>query len=203
MRATNPFDHAELAKHLSVQQKAAWDLDTCVNWSIGVDPSKILVLLDDESIAFSGVSAEQFFEEETKHAAAFKKYLNISCDCMGLCAEDLDLLWPRSFGSRFQSLIINTGKLGCRAFWWVVSNVEEVFIDIYKEIFRRRPDVDPLFYHPHRSLMEEESRHANGACLMPELMDRRQKRFARLVGSQGGFHMGSIGGDAIGGVRVA
>ena len=225
MRATNPFDHAELAKHLNVQQRAAWDLDTCVNWSIGVDTSKILLPLDDASIAFPGASAEQslalsqlmglivnstisemedclprlkkfawdqvlreypvgpemrelgeqFFEEEAKHAAAFKKYLNIFCESMGLCAEDLDLLLPKSFGSRFQSAVINNAKSGGRAFWWVVSNVEEVSINIYQEIFRRRTDVDPLFFHLHRRHLEEESRHANYAYLMLELMDRRQK----------------------------
>jgi hypothetical protein len=224
MRATDPFDHAELAKHLKLQRKAAWDLDTCVNWSIGVDYSKILLPLDEGNIAFPGASreqaaalsqlmglivnstisemedclprlkkyawedvlrdypvgpelrdlGEQFFEEEAKHASAFKKYLEIFCTGYGIDQEDLDLLVPKAFGSHFQSAIINNARSGGRAFWWVVSSVEEVSINIYHEMFRQRADIDPLFFNLHRRHLEEESRHANYAYLMLELMDCRR-----------------------------
>jgi hypothetical protein len=229
MRATDPFDHAEIAKHLKLQRKAAWDVDTCVNWSIGVDYSQCLLPLDKENIAFPGASAEQtlalsqlmglivnstisemedclprlkkyawedvlreypvgpelrelgeqFFEEEAKHASAFKKYLGIYCDGLGIDQGDLDLLVPKSFGSHFQSAIISNAMSGGRAFWWVVSNVEEVSINIYHEMFRKRSDIDPLYLNLHRRHLEEDSRHANYAYLMLELMDHRRKGLFR------------------------
>jgi hypothetical protein len=224
VRAVDPFDHEELARHLKLQQRMAWRVDDCVDWSAGVDPSKMLLPLDSESIAFPGASkeqslalsqlmglivnstisemedclprlkkfawddvlndypvgpelrelGEQFFAEEAKHASAFKKYLGLFCDGAGIAFDDLDLLLPKSFGTHFQSAIINNAKSGGRAFWWVVSNVEEVSINIYQGIFRSRDTIDPLYFNLHRRHLEEESRHANYAYLMIKLMDQRQ-----------------------------
>lgn len=232
MRAIDPFDYAELARYLKLQRKAAWDLDTCVDWSMGVDSSKRLLPLDDMSIAFPGASSEQslalsqlmglivnstisemedclprlkkfgwydvlqeypvgpelrelgeqFFTEEAKHAAAFKKYLRVFCEDTGVDQDDLDLLLPKSFGSHFQSAIISNASSGGRAFWWVVSNVEEVSINIYHSIYRQRADIDPLYFHLHRRHLEEESRHANYAYLMMNLIDRRR------LGIRGWWH---------------
>jgi hypothetical protein len=232
MRATDPFDHAELAKHLKLQQKSAWDLETCVDWSIGVDRTKILLPLDESSIAFPGASdeqnlalsqlmglivnstisemedclprlkkhawdnvlreypvgpelrelGEQFFAEEAKHAAAFKKYLDVFCEQLSLDPDDLDTILPKAFGSHFQSAVIANARSGGRAFWWVVSNVEEVSINIFQELFRFRSSVDPLFFNLHRRHLEEESRHANYAYLMLALMDYRR------LGVRGWWH---------------
>jgi hypothetical protein len=220
MRATDPFNHLELAEHLALQKKLAWDVETCVPWSIGVDTNKLLLPLDDSNIAFPGASAEQvvalsqlmglivnatisemedclpklkqyawddvikkypvnpefielgeqFFTEEAKHASAFKKYLNAFCTAHGVDVEDLDLLLPKAFGSHFQASIIRNAKAGGQAFWWVVSNVEEVSINIFQGIYRNRQSVDPLYYQLHKRHLEEESRHANYAYLMIELM---------------------------------
>jgi hypothetical protein len=225
MRAINPFDHNELKEHLRLQQKAAWDIDTCVNWSMGVDPTKFLLPLDESSIAFPGASpdqkralsqlmglivnatisemedclprlkkfawedtlkkypvnpelvelGEQFFAEEAKHAAAFKRYLAEFCKAVDVEMDDLDRLLPKAFGSHFQSAIIRNAKSGGQAFWWVVSNVEEVSINIFQGIFRNKNEVDPLYFHLHRRHLEEESRHANYAYLMIELMRHQQK----------------------------
>ena len=232
MRAIDPFDYTEIAQYLKQQRKAAWDVDTCVDWSMGVDPTKQLLPLDDTSIAFPGASAEQvlalsqlmglivnstisemedclprlkkfawddvlkdypvgpelrelgeqFFAEEAKHAKAFKRYLGAFCEDSGIDQDELDILLPKAFGSHFQSAIISNAKSGGRAFWWVVSNVEEVSINIYQGIFRNRSDIDPLFFHLHRRHLEEESRHANYAYLMMNLIDQRR------LGVRGWWH---------------
>jgi hypothetical protein len=220
LRATDPFDHVLLSEHLNLQKKSAWELESCVDWSMGVDTSKFLLPLDDSSVTFPGASdeqkkalsqlmglivnatisemedclplvkhsawhkvlqrypvnpefielGEQFFLEEAKHAAAFKKYLGEFCTAMGIDKEDLDLLLPKAFGSHFQDAIIRNAKSGGQAFWWVVSNVEEVSINIFKGIYRNRSEIDPLYFHLHRRHLEEESRHANYAYLMINLM---------------------------------
>lgn len=225
MRATNPFNHLELSEHLRLQQKSAWDLDTCVDWSIGVDPTKFLLPLDDSAIAFPGASeeqkralsqlmglvvnatisemedclprlkrfawedvlakypvnpelidlGEQFFVEEAKHAAAFKRYLAEFCRAFDVEPEDLDMLLPKAFGSNFQSAIIRNAKSGGKAFWWVVSNVEEVSVNIFKGMYRNRGDIDPLFFNLHRRHLEEESRHANYAYLMINLIQQQNR----------------------------
>lgn len=232
MRAIDPFDYAELGRYLKHQRKAAWDVETCVDWKMGVDSSKQLLPLDEANIAFPGASKEQalalsqlmglivnstisemedclprlrkfawedvlsdypvgpelrelgdqFFAEEAKHAKAFKRYLEIFCKDSGIELEELDLLLPKSFGSHFQSAIISNAKSGGRAFWWVVSNVEEVSINIYQGIFRNRAETDPLFLQLHRRHLEEESRHANYAYLMLNLMDHRR------LGIRGWWH---------------
>ncbi len=221
MHATDPFNYLELADHLALQTKNAWDVDTCVDWSQAVNPMKMLLPLDDSSIAFPGASSEQklalsqlmglivnatisemedclprlknfawdrvlreypvgpelealgeqFFVEEAKHAAAFKRYLTSFATAQGLELDDLDRLLPKAFGSHFQSAIIRNAKSGGQAFWWIVSNVEEVSINIFKGIYRNRSTVDPLFYQLHRRHLEEESRHANYAYLMINLLD--------------------------------
>ena len=228
MRVTNPFNHNELRDHLKLQQKCAWDLDTCVDWTVGVDAQKFLLPLDESSIAFPGASneqklalsqlmglivnatisemedclpklkkfawddvlkdypvnpelvalGEQFFLEEAKHAAAFKRYLATFCQSLGIESDDLDLLLPKAFGSHFQAAIIRNARSGGQAFWWVVSNVEEVSINIFQGIYRNKNDVDPLYFNLHRRHLEEESRHANYAYLMIEL-NKHQNRGLR------------------------
>jgi hypothetical protein len=221
----DPFNHLELAQHLALQQRAAWDINTCVDWSMGVDSSKFLLPLDDSNLAFPNASkeqalalsqlmglivnatisemedclprlkniaweqvlsaypvnpelsqlGEQFFAEEAKHAAAFKKYLAAFCKELGLDLCDLDTLLPKAFGSHFQDAIVRNAKSGGQAFWWVVSNVEEVSINIFKGIFRNREAIDPLYFHLHRRHLEEESRHANYAYLMINLARHKNR----------------------------
>jgi len=225
MRTVNPFDHVELKEHLKLQQKAAWDVNTCVDWSVGVDVNKFLLPLDDSAIAFPGASdeqkralsqlmglivnatisemedclprlkqfawshilerypvnpemvelGEQFFLEEAKHAAAFKRYLDLFCKSASVDPEDLDVLLPKAFGSHFQRAVIANAKSGGQAFWWVVSNVEEVSVNIFKGIFRNRVAIDPLYFNLHRRHLEEESRHANYAYLMIHLTQAQAK----------------------------
>lgn len=230
MNTTDPFDYQALRKHLAHQQKAAWDIDSCVDWNQGVDADKFLLPLDEQSVAFPHATLEQkivlsqymglvvnstisemedclpklkrfawqsvldsypvgpemielgemFFAEEAKHAAAFKKYYEVFCKSLGLEIQDVDQLLPKAFGSQFQKGIINNAIYGGHAFWWIVSNVEEVSIDIFKGIYRNRAHIDPLYFQLHRRHLEEESRHANYAYLMLNLINSQHDTVSRL-----------------------
>ncbi len=122
---------------------------------------------------------ELFFEEERKHSVAFARYNEIFCRQLGIAQEDLDRLLPKAFGSFFQKAIIEDAKKGGDAFWWCVASVEEVSIEIYRMIHKFEKDLDPLYFTVHRKHLEEESRHANYAFLMLELINSRPRNFFR------------------------
>jgi hypothetical protein len=116
---------------------------------------------------------ELFFEEETKHSLAFSQYNQIFCQSQGINRESLDLILPKAYGSLFLKAIVKNAKWGGHAFWWVVAAVEEVSIEIYREMNRHRSTIDPLYFEVHFKHMEEESRHHNYAFLMLEIINRR------------------------------
>jgi hypothetical protein len=116
---------------------------------------------------------EMFFEEEAKHARAFGKFLDIFCNALNVEREELDSLLPKAYGSNFQRAITQNAYHGGHAFWWVVASVEEVSISIYHQIFRHRQHIDPLYFQLHRRHLEEESRHANYAFLMLNLISQK------------------------------
>ncbi len=123
---------------------------------------------------------ELFFEEEQKHAAAFKKYLQLFSQTVGLEPDFLTKFMPRTYGSRFQKIITKNAQAGGHAFWWIVALTEEVSIKIFHEIDTIKDECDPLFYHLHRLHLEEESRHANYAYLMLEIIRSRPQNFKRM-----------------------
>lgn len=116
---------------------------------------------------------ELFFDEEAKHARAFSKYLDLFCGAVNVERRDLDRLLPKAFGSYFQKAITSNALHGGHAFWWVVASVEEVSIAIYHQMLRNRQAIDPLYLALHRRHLEEESRHANYAFLMLNLVSRK------------------------------
>jgi hypothetical protein len=124
---------------------------------------------------------ELFFEEETKHARAFTRYVDLYCKSQGMDREALGRLMPQAFGSLFQRATIANARAGGHAFWWVVASVEEVSLEIYRQIHPTRSTLDPLFYQIHRRHAEDEARHRNYAFLMLELIDRRRGSVSRLL----------------------
>jgi hypothetical protein len=112
---------------------------------------------------------EIFFEEEEKHAKVFRRYLHLFAEKMGLDLVALKSLLPKAFNSNFQNTIIENAKNGGHAFWWVVASVEDVSVQVFKEIRKHRAAIDPLFYELHRFHAEEEARHENYAFLMLEV----------------------------------
>lgn len=124
---------------------------------------------------------ELFFEEEIKHARAFFRYNDRFCDQMGIDREAMDTLLPKAWGSRFLKSVVENAKSGGTAFWWVVATVEEVSVEIYKELEKCREAADPLYFTIHKKHLEEEARHRNYAFLMLEVCERAQSSFARRI----------------------
>lgn len=223
MQATDPLDYETLRRQVKLQRKLGWNIDTDIDWRLGINAQRPFLPLDDHAIAFPGASAEQelalsqfmglvvnatvsemedalprlkyagwrrvleaypvgpeieelgelFFDEEAKHARAFGRYLDLFCQTTGVEREELGSLLPRAFGSLFQKRIADNAIHGGHAFWWVVATVEEVSISIYHQILKHRQLIDPLFFQLHRRHLEEESRHANYAFLMLDLVNRK------------------------------
>jgi len=113
---------------------------------------------------------ELFFEEEIKHSKAFNRYNLIFCEETKIDIADLNRLLPKAYGSLFVKAIKHNAKWGGHAFWWVVAAVEEVSIDLYKNLSPFKNQIDPLYHQVHLKHMEEESRHHNYAFLMLELI---------------------------------
>jgi len=113
-----------------------------------------------------------FFEEEEKHSRAFNRFNRLFCSQTGIDPDDLDPLLPRAWGSHFLHGVLKNANAGGGAFWWAVATVEEVSIQLYKDLHQSRHIVDPLYYELHLRHLEEESRHRNYAFLMLEVMSR-------------------------------
>ncbi len=124
---------------------------------------------------------ELFFIEENKHALAFARFNEIFCATEGIDPELLDRLLPKAFGSLFLKAVIANAKSGGHAFWWVVAAVEEVSLELFRDIHRVKESIDPLYYEVHKKHMEEEQRHHNYAFLMLELLERRSFTLKRLL----------------------
>lgn len=137
---------------------------------------------------------ELFFDEEAKHAKAFSKYLDLFCHSVGVERKDIDTLLPKAFGSNFQRTITANALSGGHAFWWVVASVEEVSIGIYHQILRNRQAVDPLYLQLHRRHLEEESRHANYAFLMLNLVSMKRPSIAERVHRKADFLLAQLAG---------
>ncbi len=113
-----------------------------------------------------------FFEEEEKHSLAFRRFNDLFCEQMGLSPDLVEKLLPKTWGSWYLHTILKNSEAGGGAFWWTVATVEEVSIQLYKELHRSKELVDPLYHELHLRHLEEESRHRNYAFLMLELMGR-------------------------------
>lgn len=124
---------------------------------------------------------ELFFIEEKKHSLAFSRYVDLFCSASGIRRETLDKILPKAYGSVFLKVISNNARMGGHAFWWVVAAVEEVSIDLFREINKHKEQIDPLYYEVHFRHMEEESRHHNYAFLMLDLIDKRRTTIQRLI----------------------
>lgn len=123
---------------------------------------------------------ELFFQEEAKHAIAFFRFNAAFADELGIDPKDLDRLLPKAFGSYFLNLTRKNARTDGHSFWWTVASVEEVSIELFRQIQSHKDHLDPLFYAVHKRHMEEESRHHNYAFLMLDVIDRRATTFSRL-----------------------
>lgn len=117
---------------------------------------------------------ELFFEEERKHSLAFARYNLMFAETLGIDPEKLDQIIPKAYGSVFLKAVTANARSGGHAFWWVVASVEEVSIELYRQLHVHKHKIDPLFHEVHLKHMEEESRHHNYAFLMLEVINQRE-----------------------------
>lgn len=139
-----------------------------------------------------GELGELFFEEELKHAKAFNRYNLIFCRDSGIDIDDLNRLLPKAYGSLFVKAIRQNAKWGGHAFWWVVAAVEEVSIDLYKNLGPFKAEIDPLYHQIHLKHMEEESRHHNYAFLMLQLIRESNQSISDLFFSKTDRVLGQV-----------
>ena len=59
MATTDCHDYEKLSDQIQRQKKYAWDLNTDIPWSLGVDPRKALLPLDSNAIVFPGINGEE------------------------------------------------------------------------------------------------------------------------------------------------
>lgn len=137
---------------------------------------------------------ELFFDEEAKHSRAFSRYIDLFCNAVNVDRRDLDSLLPKAFGSVFQKSIATNAQTGGHAFWWVVAQVEEVSIAIYHQILRHKGEIDPLYFQLHRRHLEEESRHANYAFLMLNLVKLKPPTIAERIHRKADFILAQVAG---------
>ncbi len=122
-----------------------------------------------------------FFEEENKHALVFNRYNRLFCEQAGLDPEQVDRLLPKAFGSWFLHAIRANARSGGTAFWWVVASVEEVSLELFRQIQKDKNGVEPLYLTVHKRHAEEEARHHNYAFLMLELLSQKNVGLAQRL----------------------
>lgn len=59
MKAPDLYDEKKLARQLQMQRRLTWDLETRLDWSLGVDLTKPLLPLDHDNILFPEADPEQ------------------------------------------------------------------------------------------------------------------------------------------------
>ena len=99
---------------------------------------------------------------------------------------------PKAFGSFFQKAITQNAMTGGHAFWWIVASVEEVSIKLFHKLLRHRKSIDPLFYQLHKRHLEEESRHANYAYLMLNVIKNQPSSFNQLLHRKTNFLLAQL-----------
>ena len=127
---------------------------------------------------------EQFFEEESKHGAAFARYVSLFAERMGISKVSLASILPK-FEST--SWITRLFLLNCRysagAVWWMVMITEEESLELYRRLaaFSQTAAIDPLFYRLNELHYEEEHRHLSYAPMMLRRLRESSSRGARLL----------------------
>lgn len=118
---------------------------------------------------------EQFFEEEVKHSTAFRRYLHLFSQGLGVDPEDLRKTLPLVEKTKTEWILKKNIERGGLAFWWVVAQVEQEFLLLYHSMAPHKKDLEPLYFTLHQKHFEEEARHAPFPYLMLNLLSTRVK----------------------------
>lgn len=104
---------------------------------------------------------EQFFIEEEKHAASFRRYIHRFCHDMGLDPEELRSILPLVEQTKTEWFLEKNLNNGGVAFWWIIAEVEQEFLYLYHAMRPFASKLEPLHFAVHKRHFEEEVRHLN------------------------------------------
>lgn len=103
---------------------------------------------------------EQFFKEESKHSAAFARYIRHFAQKQGIPISFLEKVLPKlgrkSWTTR--AFVLNH-SLGGNAIWHLVQATELESIDLYRYLKNSHETLEPLYLALNRLHYEEETRH--------------------------------------------
>lgn len=124
---------------------------------------------------------EQFFEEETKHSTAFRRYLHHYAVGLSVDPEELRKTLPLVEKTKSEWMLKKNIEGGGMAFWWIVAQVEQEFLLLYHSMVPHKKNLEPLYFTLHQKHFEEEARHAPFPYLMLELLSTRVQRPLQMV----------------------
>jgi hypothetical protein len=109
---------------------------------------------------------ELFYEDEAKHSAAFKRYIDLFAEKVNVDPKDLKEFLPSSTHSLAGKIYELNSLGGGMAIWWLIAAVEEEALLIFDHMRKIKTHVDPLYYEIHKCHYEEEIRHKSYASIM-------------------------------------
>ncbi len=118
---------------------------------------------------------EQFFVEEEKHTASFRRFFDKYSEKLNVDPKDLIAVLPIIEGTRTEKILRSNSKDFGRSFWWIVASVEQQFLHLFTLIRGQKERVEPLYFELHKKHFEEESRHAPFPFLVLELLNERNQ----------------------------
>lgn len=117
---------------------------------------------------------DQFFLEEEKHAASFRRFILRFCLDMGLDPDELRSILPLVEQTKTEWFLEKHLDTGGAAFWWIIAEVEQEFLYLYHAMRPFQKQLEPLHFAIHKRHFEEEVRHLNFPHMFLKLISERQ-----------------------------
>lgn len=123
---------------------------------------------------------EQFFAEESKHSAAFSRYIALFAEKIAVRIESLRKVLPSlQRNSWVTGAFLVNQRLGGNAIWNLVQTTELESIDLYRYLESAREAVEPLYLELNRLHHEEETRHISVPPLILASLNGTRSSFDR------------------------
>ena len=155
----------EMEECLARLRKECWD-DFHARWPVSPEFQEL---------------GDQFFEEEKKHSAAFRRYMKKFAEAANVDLASLTEVLPSIHGTKTEWILRNNLKGGGQMFWWIVASVEQEFLLLYHSLVPFKARLEPLYFQLHQKHFEEEVRHAPFPYLMLELLTTRNSSIGNQI----------------------
>lgn len=116
-----------------------------------------------------------FFEEERKHSMAFKRFVEMFAQNIGVDYATLMSCLPVLEKTKTEKILKAHLQTGGQSFWWLVAIIEQHFLLIFRHMSQAKDVLDPLYFELHQKHFEEEARHAPFPYLMLDLFQQKNK----------------------------